>query len=208
VTGGGQEAARQLLTFAQTEFGEHLSALLLSGYGEGRRALVRLYDVVTREGGREVIKRFKLFTDDPAGLPSQDEPLVLLALLRPLWIGDQARTSDVTYTQERLLVVLGWPDTSQARASIGHAVERYYNLAMVKEEPVGVDVGEQPVNRLTSQRLVIGYDYAEEVEDGADGQQAEESRVIFNPDFLDGLRDRQMFGVSWDSVISIVSADR
>lgn len=207
MTGGQRDAARQLLTFARTEFGEHLSALLLSGYSEGRRMLVRLFEVVTREGGREVRKRLKLVTDDPSGLPSQDEPLVLLALLRSLWFGDQAPTSYVTYTQEPLLGVLGWPDTSQARASIGHAVERYYNLSLVKEEPVDVDVGEEPANRLTSQRLVIGYDYAEEDEDGAEGQ-AEESRVIFNPDFLAGLRDRQLLGVSWDSVTSIVSADR
>lgn len=167
---------------------------------------MRLYEVVTREAGREVRKRLKLMTDDPSGLPSQDEPLVLLALLRPLWVGDQARTSYVAYTQERLLGVLGWPDTSQSRASIGHAVERYYNLTLAKEEPVGVDVGEQPVNRLTSQRLVIGYDYAEEVEEGAE-ELNEESRVIVNPDFLDSLRDRQLLGVSWDSVTSIVSAD-
>lgn len=107
MTGSGQEEARQLLTFARTEFGEHLCALPLSGYGEGRRTLVRRYEVVTGESGREVKKRLKLVTDDPSGLPSRDEPLVLLALLRPLWVGEQPRTHHVNYTHDGLLRVLG-----------------------------------------------------------------------------------------------------
>lgn len=57
---------------------------------------------------------------------------------------------------------------------------------MVKEESVVVSVGEEPADGLTSQRLVIGYDYAKEVEE-VEGWEREASRVVFNPYFLDGL---------------------
>lgn len=202
MTGGGREAARQLLMFARTEFGEHLCALLLSGYGEERRTLVRPYEVTIRDGAREVKKRLKLVTDDPSGLPSQDEPLILLALLRLLWIGGQERTSDVSYAHERLLRVLDWPDTGQARAGIDHAIERYFNLALAKEEAVEVSLDEELVTRLTSQRMVIGYDYAEEVEDEEE-ELSEEGRVIFNPDFIEGLQAQSLLNINWNLVTSI-----
>lgn len=131
---GQVDGTRQLLKFARTEFGDHLSTLLLSGYGEERRKMVRSYNIGIREGAQHTSKRLKLVTDDPSGLPSQDEPLVLLALLRLLWVGEQMRTSDVNYTHEALLRVLGWPDSTRGRAGIDHAVERYYNLTIRKEE--------------------------------------------------------------------------
>lgn len=198
MTGGRQEAARQLLTFARTEFGEHLSALLLSGYGDGRRALARFYDVAIREGGRQEKKRVKLVTDDPSDHPCQDEPLVLLTLLKLLWLSGDPLETKIDYATTTLSRMLGRPDTPHVRASIDQTVERYYNLSLKLEEDLPSAAGKRPLTRILTQRLLIGYDHLEETSD--DGDRRDEGRVAFHPDFIRALKERSLLGIDWERV--------
>lgn len=199
------ERVGQLLAFARSEFGEHLSGLLLSGHVEAERRASRLYLAVFQDrGGLEEVRRLKMTTDDPSSLPSQYEPLVLIALLKLLWTGGGPAAYVVDYSQEAVLRMLGWPDDLQSRAKIDHAVERYYNLSMEveAEEPGEAAAGQRQVGRIITQRMMIGYEYEEEGDVGEPGQKRE-CRVRFHPEFVSGLRSRSLLGLDWNSVASL-----
>lgn len=195
-------AVRQLLAFAKAEFGEHLCALLLAGYGEGEARRRRAFVVTTRAGGgRE--RRVIFVSDDPSGLPRGYDPLVLLALLRSLWLSGPAGTTVVSYTPPSLLRDLGLDDSLRSRAAVGRAVERYYDLSVGAEDVPNAGGGEPQHGLLRLHRLITGYDREEESEGGDGGHDWAEGRVRFNPDFVAHLKARSLLGIDWTLVAAV-----
>ncbi len=194
---------RQLLTFARTEFGEHLCALLLSGYGEDDVMRRRTLAVTPRDaGGRE--RRIILITDDPSGLPGGREPLVLLALLRSFHSGEGAVAGGVTYTHPALAQTLGWSQSEASAAAINKAVEKYYNLSVGVAEVPNANVDDPDLSPTSIQRIVIAYEYVEESDDNNGGWRANAGgRLEFNPDFITHLESRTLFGIDWNLVGSV-----
>ncbi|MDQ3802755.1 MAG: hypothetical protein M3416_02740 [Acidobacteriota bacterium] len=196
------EAAGQLLTFARTEFGEHLCALLLAGYGEDEVRRRRTFVVTPRAGaGRE--RQVILATDDPSGLPRGQDPLVLLALLKSLWLSGRVSTAGVSYTPRALMRTLGRVESGTSRAAVERAVERYFNLSVAAEDVLETGAGARPLSLTRMHRLVISYDHEEE--SGADDRRhgRAQSRLRFNPDLIEALRARSLLGIEWDLVGSV-----
>jgi hypothetical protein len=198
----GSERVEQLLTFVKTEFGEHLSTLLLSGFGDEQRGMIRHYAVRYRPGDEHrQAARVKTVAEDASGHPCRDEPLVLLALLKLLWSSAAPLEGKVGYTPATLLRMLGRPDTARARTGINQTVERYYNLSLEREEDLPSAAGGQPATRMLAQRLLIGYEHVEEASDN--GDRRDEGWLAFYPDFVRALKERSLFGIDWGRVAAV-----
>jgi hypothetical protein len=104
---GEEGSGRGLAAFVREEFGEHLSTLLLAGYGEGKGTRKRSMIVMlaAAEGGRRV--RFLETTSDSGDLPHGRDPLVLAALLSLL--AGRGTASRLVFTLTELLVRRGSP---------------------------------------------------------------------------------------------------
>lgn len=192
-------AVRRLLSFATTEFGQYQSELLLSGYGAEQVVLRRDYRVSLSVGeGRREIK-VKMATEDPAGLPARQEPLVLLALLRMLLSEDQPHPTRVSYSVRRMTKMLGW-SRGEGRTIIEGAVERYYSLSVIKHEAVEGIAEEEAVNRKLVLRPIIEWEWGEETVGDNRLIVPQDSRVRFNPEFVEQLRERALLGIEWRRV--------
>lgn len=148
----------------------------------------------------------KLLGDAPFSFPGGDEPLVLLALLKLIW-ADVTSRAGLDFKHETLLRTLGWEDAKDIRRLTDRAVERYYFLSLEKEvaEEVGPHAGQ--FYRVMTQRIIVDYSYY--LESGEDVEEGEriDSRVAFNPDFIQGLKDRTLLGIDWGKAQSVTRLD-
>lgn len=203
----GPEQIEQLMAFAKAEFGEHLTALLLSGYDGSPRGQVCAYDVSLRESeGGESVARVKVVSDAPSSLPARGEPLVLLALLKLIRPDDAPRT-ELAFTHESILGMLRQEDSKETRRLIGRAVERYYFLSLEKEVPEDTKGGAGRFHRVLAQRIIIHYSYYSEGDETDEERERLDSRVIFNPTFIQGLRDRTLLGIDWSRALTLTRRD-
>lgn len=121
-------AERRLVAHLEEQFGEHLSALLLSGYGTKewvqRRGLV--ISTTDRVGAREE-HSVVMLTEGMAFLPCGQDPIVLAAHLSML--SEQGASGRLSYDLFEMLEVLGWVDPVQGLKAIEGAIYRYYRLS-------------------------------------------------------------------------------
>jgi hypothetical protein len=194
------EAARRLLSFAQTQFGERLASLLLSGYGERQAVTRRRYAVNYREGGgqkREV--QVEVVSDDPAGLPAREEPLALLALLRLQLLSRRPLGGSVPYRPREMIQTLGW-DGVAGRAAVDRAIGRYYDLSFISHTAAGEAADKESANRKRVLRPIMEWGREEDAVGGGRLIVPKDGGVRFNPDFIEGLQDRSLLGIDWDGV--------
>jgi hypothetical protein len=195
----------QLLAFASAEFGDHLSGLLLSGYGE-QAAQQRSYSVLTRDGsGQQQEHIVKVATAHHSGLPSGREPLVLIALLKLLFAGTGLQTGRVVYAHEAVSEMIGWERSPETGEAVDAAVMRYFHLFYGKEESMSIDPGGPLMRYSQSRRLIAGYDYQDEVEASGGRGVRSYNRVTFRREFIDQLRGRSLFDFDWEQIISFCS---
>jgi len=200
----GSDSVRQLLAFASAEFGDHLSGLLLSGYGGGAAARQRSYAVLTRDGsGQQQEHIVKVATEHHSGLPSGQEPLVLLALLKLLIAGKGLETGRVIYTHKAVSRVIGWEYSPATGEAVDAAVMRYFHLSYGQEESVSIPSGGPLMRYSQSRRLITGYDYQDEVEASGGRGARSYNRVTFRREFIEQLRGRSLFDFDWEHVISV-----
>lgn len=200
----GSDPVRQLLAFAEAEFGDHLSGLLLSGYGESAAARQRSYAVLTRDrSGQEQEHVVKVATDHHSGLPSGGEPLVLIALLKLLFAGKGLQTGRVVYAHKAVSEMIGWEDSPETGEAVNAAVIRYFHLFYGKEESMSIEPSGPLVRYSQTMRLIAGYDYQDEVESSGVRGVRTYNRITFDREFIEQLRGRSLFDFDWGHVTSM-----
>jgi hypothetical protein len=202
--GDGSDSVRQLLAFAEAEFGDHLSGLLLAGYGDSASARQRSYAVLTKDGsGQRQEHIVKVATDHHSGLPSGREPLVLLALLKMLFAGKGLQTGRVVYAHKAVSEMIGWEHSRETGEAVDTAVTRYFHLFYGKEESMSIEPGGPLVRYSQSGRLITGYDYQDEVESSGVRGVRTYNRITFDREFIEQFRGRSLFDFDWGHVISM-----
>jgi hypothetical protein len=195
-----RDAAGRLRSFAETQFGGRLAALLLSGYDERQVVLRRRYAVRYRGGedpGRRVY--VEVMTDDPAGLPAREEPLVLLALLRLRFLSHSSPSERVPYSLREMIKTLGWVGGG-GRAAVEMAVGRHYDLSFISHETAEAAAGDESRDHKRMLRPIIEWEREEETTAGDRLVVPKDGRVRFNPEFIEQLRERSLLGIDWDEV--------
>lgn len=196
------KAERRLIEFVGREFGEHLGALLLSGLGEspaaGRRAFA--VTITDRLGSAEQYS-LEMSADGESTLPFGKDPLVLAAHLRML--RDQGAASRLVYCFPDVLRVLGWRDPIRDAGVVEGALIRYYRSSYSQVRRRRHPLAQASVGRTAEQRLVDGYDFEDEPLRSYKDYSAVYTVVDFNPQFLDQLRRRALFGIDWNLVTAV-----
>lgn len=200
---------RRLLKFALDKFGLPLSQFLLFGLGQesdARRWLV-IITFIDKSGTklrrRLYVEADNLMPDILTLLPRQREPLVMLALLRLLMRDHKVSSASLFYDQNEVLSYLGWEDTAESRLVIDEVVERYsyltYRWAFSKKE-----LAARKLSFYRCRERFVSRSGYRDVEEGQDGQlRRVVSYVNFDVDFIKQLISRSLFGVNWDSIISL-----
>lgn len=120
--------------------------------------------------------------------PGEAERLVLAALLVLL---HQGGGYQISFTLRELTRLLGWPVAESSWEAVTRALEMY--MQPVRHEYDTVSPAGMPEARVTSwRRLVAGYDYSDETEDGVPETASLAGRqitVTFNPDMLPRLKE-------------------
>lgn len=204
------EAERGLTAFARERFGEHLSSFLLAGCGEDRKLRSRGFVLkLEYDGGAEGHLFLKVTADGDVGedsfLPRRNEPLVLLALIRMFVDGGGSPRRKVSYQRDEILRSLGWELTNGSQAAVDEAVARYYMVSYQPVESMEQLKGEAPVARVQKQRLVIGYEFVDESEDGGPPTRRTQNEVDFDPAFAGQLKDGLLFDINWRRIRSLTS---
>lgn len=204
------EAERGLTAFARERFGEHLSSFLLAGCGEKRKLRSRGFVLKLEDDGGMKGRLFLKVTADGGGsegsfLPRRNEPLVLLALIRIFVDSGGEPRRRVSYQRDEVLRLLGWELTDESRDAVDRAVARYYEVSYQPVESMAQLKGEVPVARVQKQRLVIGYEFADEDEDGGPPARRTQNEVDFDPAFAGRLKDGLLFDIDWRRIRSLTS---
>lgn len=197
---GEEGSGRGLAAFVREEFGEHLSTLLLAGYGEGKGTRKRSMIVMlaAAEGGRRV--RFLETTSDSGDLPHGRDPLVLAALLNLL--AGRGTASRLVFTLTELLAVLGWAESAEEVRAVEGALARYYRTSYAEVRERQHPLLPKQLEVVAEQRLIDGYIIEDDLPRGGDSPRPLHSMVDFNPQFLNRLNRRTVFGIDWSLVRS------
>lgn len=195
-------AERRLIAHLEEQFGEHLSALLLSGYGTKewvrRRGLV--ISTTDRVGAREE-HTVVLLTEGAHSLPYGQDPVVLAAHLRML--SERGASGRLSYDLLEMLEALGWVDPVQGLKAIEGALYRYYRLSYAAAGRRRHPMAPQAEGVTAERRILTSYDFEHEPVRGRGGYPTLHTVVEFSQRFLDQLRQRSLFGIDWDLVRSM-----
>lgn len=193
------EAEHDLLDTARRVLGANLSEFLLCGLGEPHHPR-RLYTARSVRGhGPGVTFQLEVVSDSGEGLPGGRDPLVMATLLHLLWTGERGR-DEVVFRDEALLERLAWPDTPEARRSIGEAIERYYCTAYLRRstELIGAGSGERHSSQV--QKLVPGYETTVELLNGPPKETRKSTVVQFMPKLVEEVTgpEKYFLGVDFE----------
>jgi hypothetical protein len=197
------EAERELVSRTERAFGKHLTTFML-GRRDGQVPSPSLsYVAAFSEGGEEKTNHLRVVAEDASGLPEYKQSLVLIALLLLLLEGGEDTSYNVSYTYDAMAARLGLENTEKTRAEIELAVVTYFNLSYERDITFGTEGREQATGSKLKERLVIGYEFVEEVV-GEDRPPERAGNVVsFNPCFVEGLKTKSLLGVNWEGVRSL-----
>lgn len=197
---GRSKAGQRLAAFVSEEFGDHLGTLLLAGLGgpagAGKRSLIVI--VAEARGSRRV--RFLEVIADGGELPHGDDPLVLAALLNLLT--GRGTASRLVFTLNELLAALGRVESAEEVRAIEGALARYYRTSYAEVRERLHPLLPKQLEVAAEQRLVDGYFLEDVSPRRGEGAGPLHSVVDFNPQFLNQLNRRTLFGIDWGLVRS------
>jgi hypothetical protein len=194
-----------IINYAKEQFGNHLCALLLAGYGEEGDISRRSFNVLlTDEHDAALERHLEIVADGESPLPHGQSPLVLAALFRLLAESDGERV--VTFRFNQLLELLVWTHSDQSVAAVEEALSGYFNTSYVelRYQPMEAVGKAMPTHRRAS-RLITGYDVSSIQNEGSVRDERKYVTVLFNVDLIEQLRQRFLFGIEWDHVLSVRS---
>jgi hypothetical protein len=193
---------RRLVAHLKEEFGEHLSALLLSGHGV--KGWVRRRDLVistTDRVGNQEEHSVILLTEGAHSLPYGQDPIVLAAHLRML--SERGACGRLSYDLLEMMGVLDLVDPVQGLKAIEGALYRYYRLSYVVEGERRHPLAPQAEGVTAERRILTAYDFEHEPVRSRDPYPTMHTVVEFSQRFLEQLRQRSLFGIDWDLVRSV-----
>lgn len=195
------EAERRLVTFIEEEFGGNLATLLLSGRRGDAEAQRRSFILILADarGNRQV--RFVEMGADGGALPRRQDPLVLAALLELLT--GRGTIGRLAFEPSELLKALGWGASAEEVEAVEAALARYYATSFREVRERKSPFSRQGLECVAEQRIITGYDLEQELPRRGDKGEQPYMVVDFNPQFLDQLRRRSLFGIDWGLVRSI-----
>lgn len=198
------EAGLSLLTFMREAFGEGLSALLLSGYGEQGRVRCRRYVLRLPNKGRRKCQRYvRVAATHNSYLPSGCDPLVLSALLKMLLEDGETEARTVLYAHENILKLLGWPDSVKTRLAVDKAVARYFNLYYQPVETLSELAGKTSPRIIHRECLVSQYGFYSDPDAIGSPITKVCNLVSFNFHLVEQLKRRSLFAIDWRRVRSL-----
>jgi hypothetical protein len=197
-------AEKRLIAHLEEQFGEHLSALLLSGYGtktwiQRRDLVVSTTDRVGNQEEHPVV----LLTKGAHALPYGQDPVVLAAHLRML--SERGAYGRLSYDLFEMMKVLSLVDPVQGMKAIEGALYRYFRLSYAVEGVRRHPLAPQSEGVTAERRILTAYDFEHEPVRSRDPYPAMHTVVEFSQRFLDQLRQRSLFGIDWDHVRSVKS---
>jgi hypothetical protein len=195
-------AEKRLIAHLEEQFGEHLGALLLSGYGTKewvrRRALV--ISTTDRVGNQEE-HPVVLLTKGAHSLPYGQDPIVLAAHLRML--SERGAYGRFSYDLQEMMGVLGLVDPVQGLKEIEGALHRYFRLSYAVEGKRRHPLAPQSEGVTAERRMLTAYDFEYEPVRSRDPYPMMHTVVEFSQRFVEQLRQRSLFGIDWDLVRSV-----
>lgn len=199
-------AERRLIAHLKEQFGEHLSALLLSGYGtrewvQRRGLVVSTTDRVGTQEEHSVL----LLTEGAHPLPYGQDPIVLAAHLRML--SERGASGRLSYDLFGMLEALGWVDPVQGLKAIEGALYRYYRLSYATAGRRRHPMAPQAEGVTAERRILTSYDFEHEPVRVHGAYPMLHSVVEFSQRFLDQLRQRSLFSIDWNMVTEVKSRD-
>jgi hypothetical protein len=196
-------AERRLVAHLKEQFGEHLGALLLSGYEtkgwiQRRELVIATTDRVGNREEHSVI----LSAVGAHALPYGQDPVVLAAHLRML--SEQGSCGRLSYDLLEMMKVLGLVDPVQGMKAVEGALHRYYRLSYVVEGKRRHPLAVQDGGVMAERRMLTAYDFEHGPVRSRDPYPLMHTVVEFSQPFLDQLRQRSLFGIDWSLVTSVV----
>jgi hypothetical protein len=132
----------------------------------------------------------------PYSLPYGKEPLVLLALLQLLG----KKGSELNYSCDDLLKLLGWKNTEQTRALIEGTVTKYFHaFYQLRDNSLGESMkgGKERTRKI---RVLVTQAFTS-VEETRRSKSMKDT-LVFNIDFVGPLKERKLLGIDWEQVES------
>jgi hypothetical protein len=197
-------AEQSLISYMLEAFGP-LATLLLTGYRESEIQQSRSFTVLTDNFGVKTKHFITLHTGDSAGLPCRREPLVLLALLKLLLIGDER--SAIPLPTDAVSRLLGWEKSEDTDDAISTAIRKYFNVSYIRTDDIAYTFPER------SERLIGMYHLIRYCEFGTDsyGKDTEHRfagvAVEFTDTVVREILERRLFRINWPAAVSLISAD-
>lgn len=201
------KAKQRLIDFSRESFGDHLSELLLCGYGEQRILSSRDFAIKLADRKEtETQLRLMFVAEGPAStqpsLPRGKEPLVLLALLQLLMSKGGESIYRLTYTCDDLMKLLGWENTAQSKSRVDVSVTKYFHTFYQLSDDSPGKVTGSGSERTRKVRALAGQDFAGE-ESGLGNSMIR--AVSFGIDFIEPLKKRNLLGIDWNLVQSVTA---
>lgn len=195
-------AERRLIAHMEEQFGEHLSALLLSGYGtkewvQRRGLVISTTDRVGNQEEHSVV----LLTKGAHSLPYGQDPMVLAAHF--LMLSERGPYGRLSYDLLEMMGILGLVDPVQGMKAIEGALYRYFRLSYAVEGKRRHPLAPQSEGVTAEQRILTAYDFEYEPVRSRDPYPAMHTVVEFSQRFIDQLGRRSVFGIDWNLVRSV-----
>ena len=195
-------AEKRLVAHLKEQFGEHLSALLLSGYEtkqwvHWRGLVISTTDRVGTQEEHSVV----LITEGASFLPHGPDPIVLAAHLRML--SERGVAGRLSYDLFEMLEALGLVDPVQGLKAIEGALYRYYRLSYAAVGRRRHPMAPHAKGVTAERRILTSYDFEHEPVRGRGDHPTLQTVVEFSQHFLDQLSQRTLLGIDWDLVHSV-----
>jgi hypothetical protein len=197
------EAERRLLSFMGEAFGRHLSLLLLFGLREVVKVRSRRLVIGLAGNGRNKKQYLRIGATHNSFLPSGQDPLVLSALIKLLFLDAGGNGRSVLYAYEDLLPLLGWSDSVETRRAVDRAVVRYFNLYYQPVRTLSELTGKTSPLFIHRERLISTYGSVDGTELGGPSRECGFNLVTFNPHIIEQLKRKSLFSIDWTCVGSL-----
>lgn len=193
----------KLICYMQGAFG-YLANLLLSGYGESEVTDSRSFTILTDNHGIKTRHWITLRAGDFSGLPSQREPIVLLALLKLSLVGGhEVSSSTIRSPATAVRGLLEWENSEETDLIISKAIRKYFNMSYIRTDDIQYTFPERP-ERLTGMYRLLRYcEFGSDL--GDEGERSEGVIVEFSENVIKEIFERRLFRINWPAATSLVA---
>lgn len=141
---------------------------------------------------------------DSSGLPFQREPIVLLALLKLMLIGEHGVTGRAILSPaESVRRVLGWEESAETELAISSAIRKYFNVCYVRTDDITYTFPERTERLVGMYRLLRYCEFGHDLGVGTETDHLEGVAVEFSENIVQEFFERRLFRINWLAVTSL-----